>query len=90
MRGAPSNRATGRGGQAIPEPPTHTHHPAAALGRCAACRHHEALTSAKGSTFHRCLRAETDARFRRYPPLPVLECTGFEPAAQPGEEDRCS
>lgn len=37
-------------------------------------------TSRRGSTFFRCLRAETDARFTRYPPLPVRACPGYEVA----------
>jgi hypothetical protein len=31
------------------------------------------------STFYRCRRSFTDARFPKYPPLPVLTCVGFEP-----------
>jgi hypothetical protein len=34
--------------------------------------------SARGSQFRRCMRAETDERFARYPRLPVVECAGFE------------
>lgn len=39
-----------------------------------------ATTTRRGSTFYRCLRADTDDRFQRYPPLPVLECPGYEKA----------
>ena len=35
-------------------------------------------TTARGSTFWRCLRADDDPRFVRYPALPVRECPGFE------------
>ena len=36
--------------------------------------------NARGSVFFRCARAESDARFVRYPPLPVLACPGYEDA----------
>jgi hypothetical protein len=45
-----------------------------------------ATTSRRGSTFYRCLRAETDDRFTRYPPLPVLACPGYE-RVSPDEPD---
>jgi hypothetical protein len=50
-------------------------------GLCRTCRHRELLRS-RTSTFLRCGRAATDARFVRYPPLPVLACVGFEPPAE--------
>ena len=39
-----------------------------------------AATNRRGSTFFRCTRAEVDARFVRYPPLPVRRCPGYETA----------
>jgi len=45
-----------------------------------------ALTNRRGSTFFRCGRADTDARFVRYPPLPVLTCPGYERLGDPGEQ----
>jgi hypothetical protein len=51
-------------------------HPPAGL--CARCRHRRTVTSGKRSTFVLCRRAESDARFRKYPMLPVLSCAGFE------------
>jgi len=39
-----------------------------------------AATTRRGSTFFRCTRAEVDARFVRYPPLPVRRCPGYETA----------
>jgi hypothetical protein len=35
-------------------------------------------TTARGSRFWRCLRADDDPRFARYPRLPVTACSGFE------------
>jgi len=46
-------------------------------GLCAECRHGEVLRSRR-SAFLRCARADTDARFARYPGLPVATCEGFE------------
>ena len=59
----------------------------AAVGLCASCRWMHAVVNRRGSTFFRCRLADSDARFVRYPPLPVLRCEGFQakPAAEPGE-----
>jgi hypothetical protein len=38
------------------------------------------VVTAKGSRFVLCERSRTDIRFRRYPPIPVLSCPGFERA----------
>jgi hypothetical protein len=48
-------------------------------GLCRTCSHAHRIESARGSTFWRCRLSETDARFPRYPALPVLACTGHEP-----------
>jgi uncharacterized protein YciI len=39
-----------------------------------------ATTTRRESTFFRCARAESDARFVKYPPLPVRACPGYEDA----------
>jgi hypothetical protein len=36
------------------------------------------VSSDRGSTFVQCRLAKTDARFARYPPQPVLVCSGFK------------
>lgn len=51
---------------------------AGAAGLCADCRHRELLSSPR-SVFLRCAKSRQDARFPRYPPLPVLACAGYEP-----------
>jgi hypothetical protein len=38
--------------------------------------HGRVITGAR-SNFLRCGLADSDTRFRRYPPLPVLRCDGF-------------
>jgi hypothetical protein len=36
------------------------------------------MRSDRGSIFYFCKRSETDARFPKYPTLPVLSCAGYE------------
>jgi hypothetical protein len=48
-------------------------------GLCDRCRHARRITSGRASTFILCERSRIDPRFPRYPNLPVLACTGFEP-----------
>jgi hypothetical protein len=49
------------------------------VGLCATCKWVRIVRNRRGSEFYRCMRADSDARFVRYPPLPVLQCPGFEP-----------
>ncbi len=51
------------------------------VGLCRACRHARRIESARGSTFWQCGRSAADARFPRYPRLPVAACDGFEAVA---------
>ncbi len=48
------------------------------VGLCSNCKRASILTSAKGFSYWRCGRADSDAAFRRYPTLPVEDCAGFE------------
>jgi hypothetical protein len=48
------------------------------VGLCASCRFAARQSSARGGSFWRCRRADADPAFRRYPPLPVRSCSGFE------------
>jgi hypothetical protein len=48
-------------------------------GLCAACRHARPVASARGSTFVLCDLSVSDARFPKYPRLPVVRCGGFAP-----------
>ena len=50
------------------------------VGLCASCQHVRKVTSKRGSTFYQCGLARTDSSYRKYPPLPVRECTGYRPA----------
>ncbi|MBS1887795.1 MAG: hypothetical protein JSU06_11475 [Actinobacteria bacterium] len=56
--------------------PTQARPPA---GLCDSCRHQRLVPNTRGSVFSLCERSRTDPSFRRYPPLPVRECPGFEP-----------
>ena len=48
------------------------------VGLCASCRHVEIVTSARRSTFYLCRLSDTDARFPKYPALPVRSCAGYD------------
>lgn len=52
-------------------------------GLCGACAHARRITSGRGSTFWLCGLAARDPRFPRYPRLPVAQCPGFAPNAEP-------
>lgn len=47
------------------------------VGLCESCEHARPIESARGSTFWLCRLSETDARFPKYPRLPVLRCAGY-------------
>ncbi len=57
------------------------------VGLCTSCRHARVQRNGRGSAFWRCERAENEPRFLRYPPLPVLACSGHEPPAGPAGRD---
>lgn len=56
----------------------------ARAGLCGACVHARTVVSGRGSVFWLCGRAATDPRFRKYPPLPVVRCPGFEQGQDSG------
>lgn len=49
-----------------------------AAGLCARCRHHRIVESRRGSRFYLCELSAADARYAKYPSLPVLRCGGYE------------
>ena len=49
-------------------------------GLCGTCRHRRVTGNRRGSRFTLCELSKEDARFPRYPPLPVLRCRGYEEA----------
>ena len=50
----------------------------ARIGLCADCVHARRVESDRGSVFFLCQLALTDSRFKKYPPLPVLSCAGYQ------------
>ena len=48
-------------------------------GLCGACTHSRVVENARGSRFYLCRLSESDARFPKYPRLPVLGCDGYRP-----------
>ena len=48
-------------------------------GLCDTCRHRKENRNDRGSVFLYCRRSESDPRYPKYPPLPVLRCDGHEP-----------
>ena len=51
-------------------------------GLCSRCQHTRLVESSKGATFLLCELSKTDPRFPKYPRLPVLACSGYEPRTQ--------
>ena len=56
------------------------------VGLCRTCRHAEVVSAARGSRFYRCLLAEEDHRYKKYPRLPVVECAGHARRAIPSSQ----
>jgi hypothetical protein len=54
-------------------------------GLCGSCRHARVIVSGKGARFYQCTLARVDSRFKKYPPLPVRACVGFEQLDPPAE-----
>lgn len=47
-------------------------------GLCDSCRHQRVVRNTRGSAFSLCERSRTDARFPKYPRVPVTRCVGYE------------
>jgi hypothetical protein len=56
------------------------------VGLCADCCFVRRMESDRGSIFYLCERSATDARFPKYPRLPVLQCVGYEPSRSKDKE----
>ena len=55
-------------------------------GLCDRCVHQKLVGNTRGSAFSLCERSKTDARFPKYPRLPVARCAGYE--ERPGGRPR--
>jgi hypothetical protein len=51
---------------------------------CLHCRHKREIVSGKGSRFLMCRLSQSDRRFVKYPPQPVVRCEGYA-AEESGE-----
>jgi len=49
------------------------------VGLCANCRSMRLIESDRGSTFYLCELSVADPTFPKYPRLPVLQCSGYQP-----------
>jgi hypothetical protein len=58
-----------------------------AVGLCSHCRNARVQASARGPRYWRCARADRDARYLRYPPLPVRTCPGHDEGAPDRSRD---
>jgi hypothetical protein len=47
------------------------------VGLCTNCRYARVVKNERGSAFFLCERSKTDARFVKYPALPVIACEGY-------------
>lgn len=55
------------------------------IGLCLTCQYMRRMESDRGSVFYLCEISATDARFPKYPRLPVLRCLGYRPLEADGE-----
>jgi hypothetical protein len=53
------------------------------VGLCESCRFSRVVENRRGSRFHLCGLAECNPHFPKYPRLPVLACSGYDPASTP-------
>ena len=53
---------------------------------CQNCCHEKDIVSGKGSRFLLCELSQTDFRFAKYPPQPVVRCVGYEGSVEENEE----
>ena len=51
--------------------------PGTLVGLCESCANVKVVESRRGSRFFLCRLADVDARFPKYPRLPVLACAGY-------------
>jgi len=56
-------------------------------GLCATCDWARLVPTKRGSEFLRCSRSESDARFPRYPSVPVRRCAGYANQEDPAQSD---
>jgi hypothetical protein len=55
------------------------------VGLCSTCRHSEQVPG-RAAIYYLCALSRTDPRFPKYPKLPVITCSGYEPKSESKEE----
>lgn len=48
-------------------------------GLCGSCMNARIIESRRGSRFYMCELSRVDPAFPKYPPLPVVRCSGYAP-----------
>ena len=48
-------------------------------GLCGSCVNARIIESRRGSRFYMCELSRVDPAFPKYPPLPVVKCSGYRP-----------
>ena len=56
-------------------------------GLCARCAHALVIRNDRGSRFYLCRLAASDARFVKYPQLPLHRCAGFVPSPEDDDQE---
>jgi hypothetical protein len=51
---------------------------------CFLCRYKREVVTGRGSQFLLCRKSLEDERFAKYPPQPIVRCSGFE-SSRPGQ-----
>ncbi len=49
-------------------------------GLCGSCVNVRIIENNRGSRFYMCELSKVDPAFPKYPPLPVVRCSGYQPA----------
>jgi len=57
--------------------------PGSRNGLCAECQHCR-IVKTERSTFFLCRRSFTQPEYPKYPPVPVIQCRGYEPGSDEG------
>jgi hypothetical protein len=48
-------------------------------GLCGSCANARIIENRRGSRFYMCALSRVDPAFPKYPPLPVVKCSGYRP-----------
>ena len=54
---------------------------------CESCRHEKDIVSGRGSRFLLCTLSQTDKRYPKYPPQPVVRCAGYSTLGKSPTDD---